>query len=107
MEMKIDKFRKAQIEAWQKKHRALMDNLTDDEVFFPIYDQRNKITGYNFHKLVRDLPDDLEYTGTGELYGDAATFFFSRSTKQAYMRHRLIHGCLSAKYRTVMEKDTA
>jgi hypothetical protein len=95
--------KKRSIEVWQKKHHALMSNIHEDEIFFPVYDQSNRICSYNFHKIIENPPKDITYSGAGDLYGDAASFWYSPSTKKTYMSHRLLNGYFSAEYRTVTE----
>lgn len=96
-----EKARKHNRESWQKKHPELMQNLRDNEIFFPIYNQRNQIISYAFHQIIENPPDDLSYSGTGEKHGEAFNYYYSKSTKETYIIHRLFPCCLSAKFRTV------
>lgn len=100
-----EQFKKRSIEVWQKKHHALMSNIHEDEIFFPVYDQSNRIYAYNFHKIVENPPKDITYSGAGDLYGDSASFWYSPSTQKTYMSHRLLNGYFSAEYRTVKEEN--
>jgi len=100
-----EQFRKRSIEVWQKKHPTLMSNIHEDEIFFPVYDQSNRICAYNFHKIIENPPKDITYCGAGDLYGDSASFWYSSSIQEIYMSLRLLNGYFSVEYRTVKEEN--